>query len=171
LGAKGSQKVEWDENTTYNQATEAAEVKPTDCRLSQTVRVNQSDIYVMATVQAIPISPNKPALPLQQLSLGETFLCGGLAGCAAVTVCECLERSKRNPIESKNLTVSFFLLANIPEVMKTRLQLQGELMKTSDAPKVYANVFDVFKKTWRNEGIKGLQRGLTPAVSPYYWSL
>jgi hypothetical protein len=54
--------------------------------------------------------------------------------------------------------------ANIPEVMKTRLQLQGELMKTSDAPKVYANVFDVFKKTWRNEGIRGLQRGLVPAV-------
>jgi hypothetical protein len=55
-------------------------------------------------------------------------------------------------------------LANVPEVMKTRLQLQGELMKTSDAPKVYANVFDVFKKTWRNEGIRGLQRGLVPAV-------
>lgn len=55
--------------------------------------------------------------------------------------------------------------ANIPEVMKTRLQLQGELMKTSDAPKVYANVFDVFKKTWRNEGLRGLQRGLVPAVS------
>jgi hypothetical protein len=59
----------------------------------------------------------------------------------------------------------FHSSANIPEVMKTRLQLQGELMKTSDAPKVYANVFDVFKKTWKNEVIKGLQRGLTPAVS------
>jgi hypothetical protein len=61
--------------------------------------------------------------------------------------------------------LDIFLLANIPEVMKTRLQLQGELMKTSDAPKVYANVFDVFKKTWKNEGIRGLQRGLVPAVS------
>lgn len=49
--------------------------------------------------------------------------------------------------------------------MKTRLQLQGELMKTSDAPKVYKNVFDVFRKTWHHEGLRGLQRGLAPAVS------
>lgn len=49
--------------------------------------------------------------------------------------------------------------------MKTRLQLQGELMKTSDAQKVYKNVFDVFRKTWANEGLRGLQRGLGPAVS------
>ena len=49
--------------------------------------------------------------------------------------------------------------------MKTRLQLQGELQKAdSNAPKVYKNVLDVFQKTWRNEGIKGLQRGLFPAV-------
>ncbi|KAH8085776.1 mitochondrial carrier domain-containing protein [Filobasidium floriforme] len=91
--------------------------------------------------QGVPVSSPKPAILLPQLSLGETFLCGGLAGCAAVTV------------------------SNVPEVMKTRLQLQGELMKTSDAPKVYANVFDVFKKTWRNEGIRGLQRGLVPAYA------
>jgi hypothetical protein len=48
--------------------------------------------------------------------------------------------------------------------MKTRLQLQGELLKSSDAPKVYKNVFDVFRKTWANEGLRGLQRGLGPAV-------
>ncbi|ORX40930.1 mitochondrial carrier domain-containing protein [Kockovaella imperatae] len=74
------------------------------------------------------------------LSLWESFMCGGLAGCAAVTV------------------------SNTPEVMKTRLQLQGELQKAdSNVPKVYKNVLDVFQKTWRNEGIKGLQRGLFPA--------
>ena len=51
--------------------------------------------------------------------------------------------------------------------MKTRLQLQGELQKANaNVPKVYKNVLDVFAKTWRNEGIKGLQRGLFPAVSP-----
>lgn len=38
-------------------------------------------------------------------------------------------------------------------------------MKTSDAQKVYKNVFDVFRKTWANEGLRGLQRGLGPAVS------
>jgi hypothetical protein len=56
--------------------------------------------------------------------------------------------------------------ANVPEVLKTRLQLQGELQRAdSNAPKVYKSVLDVFKKTWRMEGIKGLQRGLLPAVS------
>lgn len=49
--------------------------------------------------------------------------------------------------------------------MKTRLQLQGELQKAdSNAPRVYRNVFDVFRKTWQHEGVRGLQRGLLPAV-------
>jgi len=48
--------------------------------------------------------------------------------------------------------------------MKTRLQLQGELVKAdANVQKVYNNVFDVFRKTWKNEGIRGLQRGLMPA--------
>lgn len=47
--------------------------------------------------------------------------------------------------------------------MKTRLQLQGELAKDPNFHKVYKNVGDVFKKTWKNEGIRGLQRGLIPA--------
>jgi hypothetical protein len=54
----------------------------------------------------------------------------------------------------------------MPEVMKTRLQLQGELQRAdSSAPRVYKNVFDVFAKTWKMEGFRGLQRGLIPAVS------
>jgi hypothetical protein len=53
----------------------------------------------------------------------------------------------------------------MPEVMKTRLQLQGELQKLdANAPRVYKNVLDVFAKTWKHEGVKGLQRGLMPAV-------
>lgn len=48
--------------------------------------------------------------------------------------------------------------------MKTRLQLQGELVKAdANVKRVYNNVFDVFRKTWKNEGIRGLQRGLFPA--------
>ncbi|KAK4689256.1 solute carrier family 25, member 34/35, partial [Tremellales sp. Uapishka_1] len=74
------------------------------------------------------------------LTLGESFMCGGLAGCAAVTI------------------------SNVPETMKTRLQLQGELVRQdANAPRVYKNVFDVFAKTYKNEGIRGLQRGLIPA--------
>lgn len=47
--------------------------------------------------------------------------------------------------------------------MKTRMQLQGELVK-GGGKKVYNNVFDCFAKTWKHEGIKGVQRGLPPAV-------
>jgi Mitochondrial carrier protein len=49
-------------------------------------------------------------------------------------------------------------------VAKTRLQLQGELAKEG-GEKVYKHVLDVFSKTWKNEGIRGMQRGLFPAVS------
>ncbi|TDL28104.1 oxaloacetate carrier [Rickenella mellea] len=72
------------------------------------------------------------------LSTLEAFICGGLAASTAVTV------------------------SNPAEVAKTRLQLQGELVK-GGGPKVYKNVLDVFAKTWRNEGLRGIQRGLGPA--------
>jgi len=49
-------------------------------------------------------------------------------------------------------------------VAKTRLQLQGELVQ-GGGPKVYNNVFDVFTKAWRNEGIRGVQRGIAPAYA------
>ncbi|KDQ15627.1 hypothetical protein BOTBODRAFT_31517 [Botryobasidium botryosum FD-172 SS1] len=65
----------------------------------------------------------------------ESFLCGGLAACTAVTV--------SNPFE----------------VAKTRLQLDGEL-QLRGGKKVYKNVLDVLTRTWKNEGIRGLQRGL-----------
>jgi solute carrier family 25, member 34/35 len=50
------------------------------------------------------------------------------------------------------------------EVSKTRMQLQGELAKDGGV-KVYNNALDAIKKTWKNEGIRGVQRGLPPAVS------
>ncbi|KAI0304745.1 oxaloacetate carrier [Russula brevipes] len=70
----------------------------------------------------------------------EGFLLGGVAACVAVT------------------------FSNPAEVAKTRLQLQGELVK-GGGEKVYRNVFEVFSKTWRNEGIRGMQRGLPPAYA------
>ncbi|THH29055.1 hypothetical protein EUX98_g5130 [Antrodiella citrinella] len=74
------------------------------------------------------------------INTAEGFILGGIAACVAVTI------------------------SNPAEVAKTRLQLQGELAKGGGV-KVYNNVFDVFKKTWRNEGIRGIQRGLGPAYS------
>ncbi|KAI9061390.1 oxaloacetate carrier [Trametes sanguinea] len=75
---------------------------------------------------------------MAKLSTFEGFVCGGLAGCTAVT------------------------FSNPAEVAKTRMQLQGELMRHG-GNKVYSNVFDALIKTWRNEGFRGVQRGLGPA--------
>ncbi|OBZ79961.1 Mitochondrial oxaloacetate transport protein [Grifola frondosa] len=72
------------------------------------------------------------------LSTAEGFICGGIAACVAVTI------------------------SNPAEVAKTRLQLQGELAK-GGGEKVYKNVVDVVVKTWKNEGLRGVQRGLGPA--------
>lgn len=55
-------------------------------------------------------------------------------------------------------------VSNPAEVAKTRLQLQGELAKEG-GKKVYKHSLDVFVKTWKKEGIRGMQRGLYPAVS------
>ncbi|GLB35840.1 putative mitochondrial carrier (TC 2.A.29) family protein [Lyophyllum shimeji] len=75
-----------------------------------------------------------------QISTAEGFICGGIAACIAVTI------------------------SNPAEVAKTRLQLQGELAKGGGV-KVYHNAFDVIGKTWRNEGMRGIQRGLGPAYA------
>ncbi|KAJ7492334.1 mitochondrial carrier domain-containing protein [Mycena latifolia] len=81
-----------------------------------------------------------PAPPKgRPISTAEGFLCGGVAASIAVTI------------------------SNPAEVAKTRLQLQGELAK-SGTEKVYKNAFDVFAKTYKNEGIRGMQRGLGPAA-------
>ncbi|OAX36212.1 mitochondrial carrier [Rhizopogon vinicolor AM-OR11-026] len=76
----------------------------------------------------------------RQLSTTESFLCGGLAACIAVTI------------------------SNPAEVAKTRLQLQGELAKNGGL-KVYNNAFDAMIKTWKNEGFRGMQRGLAVAYA------
>ncbi|KAJ3812379.1 mitochondrial carrier [Lentinula lateritia] len=85
-------------------------------------------------------SPSKPEVQVVagKLSTAEGFILGGIAACIAVTI------------------------SNPAEVIKTRLQLQGELAKEG-AIRVYQHAPDAFVKTWKNEGIKGLQRGLGPA--------
>ncbi|KAI9190830.1 mitochondrial carrier domain-containing protein [Polychytrium aggregatum] len=77
------------------------------------------------------------------------FSQGAIAACGAVTV--------TNPME----------------VVKTRLQLQGEHIDLKPAapgaaphgqpPKVYGNAFSTFMKIARTEGFSGLQKGLSPA--------
>ncbi|EPQ60455.1 mitochondrial carrier [Gloeophyllum trabeum ATCC 11539] len=89
----------------------------------------------MANASSAGASPK-----LRPLSTTEGFICGGIAACIAVT------------------------FSNPAEVAKTRLQLQGELAKEG-APKVYGSALDALVKTWRNEGIRGSQRGLGPAYA------
>lgn len=62
------------------------------------------------------------------------------------------------------------------EVAKTRLQLDGELQGRNAAAgakpaggevagRVYSSAADALRKTWKFEGIRGIQRGLGAAVS------
>ncbi|KAI0033979.1 oxaloacetate carrier [Vararia minispora EC-137] len=88
-----------------------------------------------------------PSVPqLHPMSTAEGFALGGIAACIAACFI--------------HQPVTF---SNPAEVAKTRLQLQGELTK-GGGKKVYNNVLDVFAKTYRNEGLRGIQRGLPPAV-------
>ena len=68
------------------------------------------------------------------------FLAGSMAACAAVTF--------TNPIE----------------LIKTRMQLQGELSKVdTNVPKLYKNPLQAFGLIYKREGIRGLQQGLSCA--------
>ena len=82
----------------------------------------------------------QPALA-KRISTTGGFVSGGLAACFAVTV--------TNPLE----------------VVKTRLQLQGELASKTQVKRVYTGVFQALGVIAKNEGIRGLQRGLLTAYS------
>ncbi|AJS45956.1 Oac1p [Saccharomyces cerevisiae YJM1341] len=73
----------------------------------------------------------------QKISKFGSFVAGGLAACIAVTV--------TNPIE----------------LIKIRMQLQGEM--SALAAKVYKNPIQGMAVIFKNEGIKGLQKGLNAA--------
>ncbi|QLG72604.1 hypothetical protein HG535_0D03120 [Zygotorulaspora mrakii] len=73
----------------------------------------------------------------QKVTKFGSFVAGGLAACIAVTV--------TNPIE----------------LVKTRMQLQGEL--SASAQRIYKNPLQGMAVIFRNEGIKGLQKGLVAA--------
>ena len=73
----------------------------------------------------------------QKISKFGSFVAGGLAACIAVTV--------TNPIE----------------LIKIRMKLQGEM--SASAAKVYKNPIQGMAVIFKNEGIKGLQKGLNAA--------
>jgi solute carrier family 25, member 34/35 len=55
------------------------------------------------------------------------------------------------------------LFTNIPEVVKTRLQLDGEGIKAGGA-RQYSSFADALGKIWRQEGLRGVQAGLSSAL-------
>ena len=60
-------------------------------------------------------------------------------------------------------TAGFF--TNPLDVVKTRFQLQGELLNRGAYEVKYKNVFDAFLKICQHEGAKGLQKGLTSQLA------
>jgi solute carrier family 25 protein 34/35 len=51
------------------------------------------------------------------------------------------------------------------QVVKTRLQLQGELTRSnSNYVKPYRNIFQAFYVIVKNEGVRGIQKGLGKKV-------
>jgi solute carrier family 25, member 34/35 len=60
-------------------------------------------------------------------------------------------------------TVGACLFSNPIEVVKTRMQLQGELKKRADVVRVYRNPVQAFLLICRQEGLRGIQKGLAPA--------
>ncbi|KAI9849561.1 MAG: Mitochondrial oxaloacetate carrier protein [Thelocarpon superellum] len=67
------------------------------------------------------------------------FIAGGVAACGAVTV--------SHPFET----------------VKIRLQLQGELQSSAEAPRMYRGVFHGVRVIFLNEGLQGLFRGIGSA--------
>ncbi|KAH8322546.1 solute carrier family 25 member 35-like [Drosophila bipectinata] len=56
------------------------------------------------------------------------------------------------------------LFTNPVEVIKTRIQLQGELAAKGSHAQPYRSVFQAFVTVAKNDGIMGLQKGLAPAL-------
>lgn len=61
---------------------------------------------------------------------------------------------------------SAVFFTNMPETIKTRMQLDGEASQQNGIckQKQYANIFDAYRKIVRQEGFRALQAGLGPAI-------
>lgn len=57
------------------------------------------------------------------------------------------------------------LFSNPIEVVKTRLQLQGELQRAGGPKGPYRNPFQAFFLIARNEGVRAVQKGIVPAAA------
>ena len=88
--------------------------------------------YVLFSLVPPPPTPSTTTTTMASLSTLGGFTAGALAACGAVTI--------TNPME----------------VVKTRLQLQGELAAKGQVKRVYTGVFQALRIIALNEGIKGI---------------
>lgn len=68
----------------------------------------------------------------------------------------------REFLNSGLAAVGAIVFTNPLDVVRTRLQLQGQLQR-NPAKKTYRGVGHALYRIGRQEGVRGLQRGLTPA--------
>jgi solute carrier family 25, member 34/35 len=83
--------------------------------------------------------PNSPLPPLR-LAVVPSFAASAMAACSAC------------------------VFTNPMEVIKTRLQLDGEGAKVAKSERQYRGIGHAFTSILRTEGLRGLQSGLTPAL-------
>ncbi len=57
------------------------------------------------------------------------------------------------------------VFSNPGEVLKTRIQLQGELMAKGEGSRAYKGTWDGIVKTIKYEGVRGFQKGLGPGIA------
>eukprot|EP00736_Rhodelphis_marinus_P011071 Rmarinus@m.15499 len=55
------------------------------------------------------------------------------------------------------------LFTNPVEVVKTRMQMEGELVKKTGVERKYKSIPQAFRLIYQHEGLAGIQRGLVPA--------
>ena len=109
--------------------------------VSRTRLVRSPSIMSSTTVHA-PISEAKDVHLLRNLTVNLLTECfsGGVAACGAT------------------------LFSNPLEVVKTRMQLQGELQARGSYNVHYRNVFHAFYMIGKNDGLLALQKGLIPGL-------
>ena len=84
------------------------------------------------------------------------YVTGGMASMGAVVV--------SNPVEVCEPSVIMTFVNIATQVVKTRMQLQGELKASGTYSRPYRNIFHAFLVIARNEGVRGLQKGLSTAL-------
>lgn len=103
------------------------------------------------------------------------FVLGGFASVGATFFTNPIEVSMRfDKVITTTLTMlidsiemddcfCFFLFISL-KVIKTRIQLQGELAARGTYVEPYKGIFHAFTTVAKNDGMTGLQKGLVPAL-------